>query len=47
MSYVKLKRDINDFYKRGELYIDFVSKENPPDFSDSGKDCIFVKKQIE
>ena len=45
MSYVKLNRDENDFYKRVELYIDIVSKENPPDYSDNCKDCNFAKTQ--
>ena len=45
MSYVKLNRDINDFFKRVELYIDIVSKESPPDYTDNCKDCNFAKTQ--
>ena len=46
MSYVKLERNIDDFYKRVELYIDIISLDNPPDFTDNCKDCFFVKEQI-
>ena len=46
MSYVKLERNIEDFYKRIELYMDIISSKNPPDFSEDCKDCNFAKEQI-
>ena len=47
MSYVKLNRNIDDFYKRIELVLDILSLNNPPDFTENCKDCNFAKKQIE
>ena len=46
MSYVKLERNIEDFYKRIELYMDIINLKNPPDFTEGCKDCDFAKKQI-
>ncbi len=45
MSYVKLERDIDDFYKRVELYMDIINLENPPEFTEGCKDCDFAKFQ--
>ena len=47
MSYVKLNRNIDDFYKRIELVLDILSLNSPPDFTEDCNDCNFVKKQIE
>jgi len=46
MSYVKLERNVEDFYKRVELVIDILSLDIPPDFTEDCKDCSFAKKQI-
>jgi len=46
MSYVELKRNITDFFKRVELGIDVFSLDDPPDFTESCKDCNFAKNQI-
>ena len=46
-SYVKLGRNVDEFYKRVELVIDTLSLDNPPDFTDNCKDCNFAKTQIE
>ena len=47
MSYVKLERNVEDFYKRVELVIDILSLDAPLDFTEDCKDCSFAKKQIE
>ena len=44
MSYVKLERNVEDFYKRVELVIDILSLDVPPDFTEDCKDCSFAKK---
>ena len=46
MSYVPLKRNIDEFYERIEHVLDILSLENPPDFNQDCKDCLFVQKQM-
>tara|TARA_B100001057_G_scaffold499105_1_gene608550 strand:+ start:429 stop:1118 length:690 start_codon:yes stop_codon:yes gene_type:complete len=45
MAYVTLDRNVEDFYKRVELVIDVLSKDNPPNFNENCKSCEFVKYQ--